>query len=341
MLLTYESFAEIPDKMHTFYAQAFDTLFQRHDAQKEQYQRKTHTGLSREDFRACFAAFCALSYLEERFSFDETSLLRTANAAVSYLRGGKKTYPRLTPAQLVHDLEEAVCMLQPDGREVAFVHRSFQEYFTAVFVTNLHGPKTKPLLDRCASRPGDSVLRMALDIDRDTIEQEWIKPTLNELEATFGLGKRGTTLAFIFSKMFNAVSFLKIGPDRYLVSYEDWQFDVLGRYETLSRVYPEYLGVVAPAQLGPISEEINLRSLILNVEFEGKHNFEKLREMTEDSLSEVYGVKFTITISAEDSWWMSAIGFADTTVLRDVFPKIRKEIDLKEERRMEILNSFV
>ena len=40
MLLTYEEFAEIPDKMHVFYSQAFDTLFQKHDAGKEQYQTK-------------------------------------------------------------------------------------------------------------------------------------------------------------------------------------------------------------------------------------------------------------------------------------------------------------
>ena len=51
MLLTYEEFAEIPTKMHAFYARAFDTLFQKHDADKEQFVRKIKTGLSREDFK--------------------------------------------------------------------------------------------------------------------------------------------------------------------------------------------------------------------------------------------------------------------------------------------------
>ena len=75
MLLTYEGYAEIPNKMHSFYGQAFDTLFQRHDAQKEQFIRQTHTGLPLDDFKSCFAAFCALSYLQERYAFNDILLL--------------------------------------------------------------------------------------------------------------------------------------------------------------------------------------------------------------------------------------------------------------------------
>ena len=81
MLLTYEGFADIPDKMHAFYSLAFDTLFQKHDAQKEQFQRKTHSGFTREEFRACFATFSAMSYLEQSFSFTDDRLLKTAKKA--------------------------------------------------------------------------------------------------------------------------------------------------------------------------------------------------------------------------------------------------------------------
>ena len=34
MLLTFDQFAEIPEKMFLFYEQAFDTLFLKHDATK-------------------------------------------------------------------------------------------------------------------------------------------------------------------------------------------------------------------------------------------------------------------------------------------------------------------
>ena len=201
MLLTYESFAEIPDRMHTFYAQAFDTLFQKHDAQKEQFQRKMHTGLSREDFKACFAAFCALSYFEEKYSFDETSLHKIMDGAMKYFGQSKAVKITFTSAQMVDDLRESVCMLHQDGTDIAFVHRSFQEYFTAFFLTNLHGPRVKNLLDRCALRYGDFVIPMARDMDQDTIEQEWVLPVLDELEVGLELREQNTNAALVFSKI--------------------------------------------------------------------------------------------------------------------------------------------
>lgn len=44
MLLTYEEFAEIPDKMHMFYSQAFDTLYQKHDARRNSFKGKHELG---------------------------------------------------------------------------------------------------------------------------------------------------------------------------------------------------------------------------------------------------------------------------------------------------------
>ena len=55
MLLTYEQFAEIPNKIHIFYEQAFAALFRRHDAQKSQFIRKTYANLAIDDFRAFFS----------------------------------------------------------------------------------------------------------------------------------------------------------------------------------------------------------------------------------------------------------------------------------------------
>jgi hypothetical protein len=211
MLLTYEGFAEIPDRMHTFYAQAFDTLFQKHDAQKEQFQRKMHTGLSREDFKACFAAFCGLSYFEEKYSFDETSLLKIAAEAVKYFGQSKAVNITFTPAQMIDDLRESVCMLHQDGTDMTFVHRSFQEYFTAFFLTNLHGPKVKNLLDRCALRFGDSVIPMARDMDQDTIEQEWVLPVLDELEVGLGLREQNTNTALVLSKVMSSLGMQSTG----------------------------------------------------------------------------------------------------------------------------------
>jgi predicted NACHT family NTPase len=46
LLLTYEQIAEIPDKLHIFYEQAFEALYQKHDALKRQYRRRLYTNLA-------------------------------------------------------------------------------------------------------------------------------------------------------------------------------------------------------------------------------------------------------------------------------------------------------
>ena len=105
---------------------------------------KTHTGLPKEEFKASFSAFSAMSYLDQKFSFDAASLEKTAEIALKYTLARNGGPARgITPKQFVDDLQESVCMLQPDGLETTFVHRSFQEYFAAAFVTGLHGSKIK------------------------------------------------------------------------------------------------------------------------------------------------------------------------------------------------------
>jgi NACHT domain len=175
MLLTYEQFAEIPNKMHIFYEQAFETLFRRHDAQKAQYIRKTYSGLAIDDFKRFFAAFCAMTYLTESFSFSDQSLSRAVKKALDF------TLIKAKPAEVVADLRECVCMLQRDGLHTVFVHRSFQEYFSAVFLATYHGARFGEVIEKFLQRDNDNVLPMIFDMAREKIEQEWALPRIDGL----------------------------------------------------------------------------------------------------------------------------------------------------------------
>lgn len=66
MLLTYEENANIPDKMHLFYSKAFETLFHKHDAMKEQYDRQRKSSLQIDDFEKVFSIFCLKTYVLEK-----------------------------------------------------------------------------------------------------------------------------------------------------------------------------------------------------------------------------------------------------------------------------------
>ncbi|MDN3646616.1 NACHT domain-containing protein [Pontixanthobacter aestiaquae] len=175
MMLTFEGYAEIPDSLHEFYRIAFDTLLRRHDAMKGQFLRESHSGCSTEQFKQIFASFCVLTYSKSAFSFDR-------DRAISYLGAAIKQQGADVKAEdLLTDLIESICLLQQEGFEVSFVHRSFQEYFCAVFVANSGSGFVKRYLDDTDSRSYDSVLPMLMGIAQQRVESEWSVDRVSEL----------------------------------------------------------------------------------------------------------------------------------------------------------------
>ena len=130
MLLTYADMNDVPRKIHLFYEQAYEALFYRHDAWKETgFTRQHHCALSIDDFRRCLSAFCIASYRKSQFGFTTLAALNLIKRAAEFER------IELHPESFLADLVESVCILQPDGLSYTFTHRSFQEYFAAVFIS--------------------------------------------------------------------------------------------------------------------------------------------------------------------------------------------------------------
>jgi len=142
MLITFEQTGHIPDKMHIFYEHAFDALFFLHDAAKEGvYRRKTYGDMPIDEFRNCLSAFCIVSYAKEKFSFTQGELRESIRQALEI---EKKT---VSMSDFVSDLIESVCVLQMEGTDYVFTHRSFQEYFTAFFIARSPATSLSQLLD--------------------------------------------------------------------------------------------------------------------------------------------------------------------------------------------------
>lgn len=57
MLLTFDNYAEIPEKLHLFYANAFETLYSKHDATKSGFRRELKCGLSYDAFKKRLHSF--------------------------------------------------------------------------------------------------------------------------------------------------------------------------------------------------------------------------------------------------------------------------------------------
>jgi len=170
MLLTYEQIAEIPNKIHLFYEQAFLTLFNKHDSLKSIYKRKSHTKLALDDFKKLLSAFSMVSYKDSRFYFTETELLEAIENA------SKLSSVKVNTYDFMCDLIESVCIIQKDGLGYTFTHRSFQEYFTANFIKNVVLENKFELIDRVASLQSgrDDVIPMLYEMNKELVEKEWL-----------------------------------------------------------------------------------------------------------------------------------------------------------------------
>lgn len=142
MLLTFENRASIPDRLNDFYEQAFSALFYRHDASKGAYKRDIASNLGYEDFRKVFSYFCFKSFFNDQYSFTEREILDYIEKAITKNIIDKK----FSTLDFFNDLKNSVCMLINEGNEYKFIHRSFQEYFAAVYTTQLSDEIQKKLL---------------------------------------------------------------------------------------------------------------------------------------------------------------------------------------------------
>ncbi|WP_409188475.1 NACHT domain-containing protein [Bradyrhizobium sp. RDM4] len=179
MMMTYREFASIPSKLYVFYDQAFQTLFNKHDFIKGAFTRKIESGLDIDRFRKVLSAFCFISYLQEELSFLQHRAIEIIRSAL------EMTEVECDPEQFLNDLLVTVCILQRDGLYVTFVHRSFQEYFTALFASQRS--RSLDMFDfaeRLVARGRtDNVLAHALQLNEEAIEQEWILPKIVSIEA--------------------------------------------------------------------------------------------------------------------------------------------------------------
>jgi hypothetical protein len=177
MLVTLQQFAEIPAKIHLFYEYAFEALFARHDTTKSGgFKRKRYVKLALDDYRRLFSYFCAVSYLREIFGMSEAGALELLEKSIqaSQIVTDKQS--------MLNDLVQCTCMLSRDGLEYVFSHRSFQEYFTAYFISRVKIEEFDKIAPKLAARgQSDSVLMMVSEMNKEKFEEVWVVPQLRRL----------------------------------------------------------------------------------------------------------------------------------------------------------------
>lgn len=180
MLLTFDNYAEIPEKLHLFYANAFETLYYKHDATKAGYHREMKCPLTYDAFKKVFAQFCFYTYYQGKIELTQDDICDALRKKISNV-------PAFNPMDYLYDLVNSICVLYKDGLNYKFTHRSFQEYFTAVFLKEMSDQHMKKLGTSLAKKDfsrlsHDSVFPMLRDMAEYRFEQNILLPLLVEFE---------------------------------------------------------------------------------------------------------------------------------------------------------------
>lgn len=204
MLLTYDNYAEIPEKLHLFYANAFETLYSKHDATKAGYRRELKSKLSYDSFKKIFSYFCFISYAQAKVEFSSDDL-RTILKKVSI---NKVTFEI---DNYIYDLVNSLCVLYKEGLNYKFAHRSFQEYFTALFLKELPDESMKQMGIQLIHKDifkvtNDNVFDMLFDMAEERVEQNVFLPILQEFEQNIDDNKK---YEFYFIRTIKEIKFDK------------------------------------------------------------------------------------------------------------------------------------
>jgi hypothetical protein len=184
MLLTFENRACIPSKLNDFFEQAFTTLFYTHDASKGCFKRDILCGLGYEDFKIIFSYFCFKTYFNSEYEFTENKIMEYLNLAK------KKELIKDTfdSVDYLKDLTSSVCMLVHEGLNYRFSHRSFQEYFAAVYSAQLVDDIQRRFLTSWLKEHdimSDNFLHMLYELQPNRFINNVLYPGLTELNEQY------------------------------------------------------------------------------------------------------------------------------------------------------------
>lgn len=176
MLLTYDSFGEIPEKRHIFYTKCFEVLAREHDNFKGRFRRELYSQLTMDELERVLMFFCAYSYSERFFEFDQGQMKKYVNKALEAAG--------LVAAvdAIIRDFTESISIMEKVGLLFEFAHRSFQEYFYAKFVV---ADRRLQLVDKVGwlvdAFAYDDTVEMIADMDRTYFEDDFLLPETKKI----------------------------------------------------------------------------------------------------------------------------------------------------------------
>jgi hypothetical protein len=128
MVILYAARQHIPRSVPEFYGELFDVLFYKHDRGKSGFVRKRYLDLSEQKVKQLFEGVSFISIAKQYRSLKADQLVDCVEHA------GKHLAIDVDVGKFRDELVKTACLLKEEGSELAFIHKSVQEFYAAAFV---------------------------------------------------------------------------------------------------------------------------------------------------------------------------------------------------------------
>jgi hypothetical protein len=253
-LLVFRDFSNIPAKTILFYRYAFDTLYSKHDALKVNFTRPKYTNLEIDEMERLIGCFCFITYMNQKYSFTESEVLKYARESIDATRVHVK------PTELESDMKDWLCLLHRDGLKITFSHRSFQEYFTATYLTSEIDDFGDTLDWIDASFPSSQVIEMVDALAAPKVDKEWLEPSVKALRELLG------------DALADDNKYIELCAFQFVASHDTLSFEETnGRYRK-ARSFLKHFTDELPPSFGDVARLVGekaarqIRSKLLSVE---------------------------------------------------------------------------
>lgn len=216
LYLTYRYKGVLQYKKHIFYRQVFDALYDRHDSLKgvgAKHEKKSKLDI--EDFRRVLCAMGFISMKQGMVEFDKDQIMELITQAL-------KVFPEINADKnmFLNDILYAVPLFVEEGINFKWAHKSFAEYFAAVFICKECSDCEEQILAQILLTDNNqrfyNMLDFCYDMDYKAVTNNIVYPILCEFITFYenAVGDKSTEL-------FDVKVFLKFICESFLIKIED------------------------------------------------------------------------------------------------------------------------
>ncbi|MEK5205353.1 NACHT domain-containing protein [Bacillus sp. FSL R10-2789] len=176
--ITFRHKRDLASKKDEFYEKVYNALYQDHDLSKDYLVRKKKCNLSKTDFFQVLSNLGFLCLKENKIEFKESDLLSLIKQAINNVYGIEK---EIKPDDVLYDLTKGIGLFLQFGVYFKWTHKSFMEYFAAVYVKNNQSEDIlKNILNSQRFESYLNFLDLYHDIDMKTFDKVLLLPILND-----------------------------------------------------------------------------------------------------------------------------------------------------------------